>query len=60
VVCSGPPIRDWHQQADVAIANVAVASRGRNKVELAYGQIEAKEADLIRFQESRCGASATD
>ena len=48
----GPPIRGWHQRAHVAIANVAVASRGRNKVELAYGQIEATEADLIRFQDS--------
>ena len=48
----GPPIRDWHQRAHVAIANVAVASRGRNKVQLAYGQIEATEADLIRFQDS--------
>jgi hypothetical protein len=48
----GPPIRGWHQQAHVAVANVAVASRGQNKVEIAYGQIEAKEADLIRFQDS--------
>ena len=48
----GPPIRGWHERAHVAIANVAVASRGRSKVELAYGQIEAKEADLIRFQDS--------
>ena len=48
----GPPIRGWHEQAHVAIANVAVALRRRGKVELAYGQLEAKEAAMIRFQDS--------
>ena len=48
----GLPIRGWHQQAHVAIANIAVASQGRGKMELAYGQLEAKEAAMIRFQDS--------
>jgi hypothetical protein len=48
----GPPIRGWDEKAHVAIANVAVASHGRGKMELAYGRLEANEAALIRFQDS--------
>jgi hypothetical protein len=43
----GPPLHGWHRQADVAIATVAAASRGRSRMEIAYGEIEATEANMI-------------
>jgi hypothetical protein len=48
----GPPLRSWTTQAQVAIATVAAASRGRGEVEIAYGEIEATESSLIRVHGS--------
>lgn len=48
----GPPLHSWHSLADVRLANVAAASRGRNRVDIAYGEIEAEEATLVRREGS--------
>lgn len=48
----GPPLRSWTKQAEVVLANVAAASRGRNRMQIAYGEIEATEANLIRCHDS--------
>ena len=49
----GPPIRVWHRRADVAIATVAAGPRQRDAVEIAYGKIEATEANLARVHGSQ-------
>jgi hypothetical protein len=54
----GPPIRGWHEQAEVAIATVAAGPRQRNAVEIAYGKIEATEASL-RARSRRTGRRST-
>jgi hypothetical protein len=45
----GPPIRGWHNRANVAIATVAAGPRRPRELEIAYGKIEATEANLIRI-----------
>jgi hypothetical protein len=49
----GPPIRGWHRRADVSIANVAAGPRRPRALEIAYGKIEAIEANLIRVHGSQ-------
>jgi hypothetical protein len=48
----GPPLQSWHGYTDVRIATVAAASRGRNRLDIAYGQIGATEAALARYESS--------
>lgn len=50
----GPPIRGWHERADVAVATVAAGPRRPHQLEIAYGEIEATEAKLIRMHGSQC------
>lgn len=42
----GLALHGWHKGADVRVASVAVAAHGTNQMAMAYGEIEATEADL--------------
>lgn len=51
----GPPIQSWHSHAEVRLGSVAARARRRNRVDIAYGEIEADDAALRRVEGPHIG-----